>query len=63
MEKHADNALKLATALQEHPKLSWVKYPFLSNHPQYAIAKKQMSNGGGILTFEIKGGIEGGRNS
>ena len=61
MEKHADNALKLATALQGHPKLSWVKYPFLSNHPQYAIAKKQMSNGGGILTFEIKGGIEGGR--
>lgn len=61
MDKHADNAFKLATALQDHPKLSWVKYPFLSNHPQYAIAKKQMSNGGGIVTFELKGGIESGR--
>ncbi len=61
MEKHADNALKLATSLQNHSKLSWVKYPFLSNHPQYDIAKKQMSNGGGILTFELKGGIESGR--
>lgn len=61
MEKHADNALKLATALENHKNLSWVKYPFLPNHPQYAIAKKQMSNGGGILTFEIKGGIESGR--
>jgi O-succinylhomoserine sulfhydrylase len=61
MEKHADNALKLATTLQGHPKINWVKYPFLSNHPQYAIAKKQMSNGGGIITFELKGGVESGR--
>lgn len=61
MDKHADNALKLATALQSHPKLSWVRYPFLPNHPQYTIAKKQMSNGGGIVTFELKGGIESGR--
>lgn len=61
MDKHADNALQLATALQLHPKLSSVKYPFLPSHPQYAIAKKQMRNGGGILTFEIKGGIESGR--
>ncbi|MBC7848380.1 MAG: aminotransferase class I/II-fold pyridoxal phosphate-dependent enzyme [Chitinophagaceae bacterium] len=61
MEKHADNSLKLAKALQNHPKLTSVKYPFLESHPQYEIAKKQMSNGGGILTFEIKGGIEGGR--
>ena len=62
MEKHAANALYLAKALQGHEKLSWVKYPFLTDHPQYEIAKKQMSNGGGILTFEIKGGVEGGRN-
>lgn len=61
MDKHADNALQLATALQLHPKLSSVKYPFLPSHPQYAIAKKQMRNGGGILTFEIKDGIESGR--
>ena len=62
MEKHADNAMRLATALQNHPKLNWVKYPFLYNHPQYNIAKKQMSNGGGIITFELKGGIESGRH-
>ena len=61
MEKHASNALYLAKALQNHVKLSWVKYPFLPDHPQYEIAKKQMANGGGILTFEIKGGIESGR--
>jgi O-succinylhomoserine sulfhydrylase len=62
MDKHADNALKIAVRLQGHPKISQVKYPFLEDHPQYAIAKKQMSNGGGIVTFEIKGGIESGRN-
>ena len=61
MEKHADNALKLAQHFQHHPKLNWVKYPFLETHPQYVIAKKQMSNGGGIVTFELKGGIEAGR--
>jgi O-succinylhomoserine sulfhydrylase len=61
MEKHAANALYLAKALQNHTKLSWVKYPYLPDHPQYEIAKKQMANGGGILTFEIKGGVEGGR--
>lgn len=61
MDKHADNALKLAQALEGHSNLSWVKYPFLPSHPQYEIAKKQMSNGGGIITFDIKSGIEGGR--
>ena len=62
MDKHADNAFNLAKALQNHPKVEWVKYPFLEDHPQYAIAKKQMKNGGGIVTFEIKGGIDSGRN-
>lgn len=61
MDKHADNALKVAQGLQDNAKISWVKYPFLESHPQYAIAKKQMSNGGAIVTFEIKGGIDGGR--
>lgn len=61
MDKHADNALQLAKKLENHPKLNWVKYPFLHTHPQYEIAKKQMSNGGGIVTFELKGGIESGR--
>lgn len=62
MEKHAANALQLAKTLQDHPKLNWVKYPFLESHPQYEIAKKQMSNGGGIITFEIKGGLNAGVN-
>ncbi len=61
MDRHADSALKLATSLQSHPQINSVKYPFLETHPQYAIAKKQMSNGGGIVTFELKGGIESGR--
>ncbi len=61
MDKHADNALKLAQRLEGNPKLNSVKYPFLPSHPQYDIAKKQMSNGGGIVTFELKGGIESGR--
>jgi O-succinylhomoserine sulfhydrylase len=61
MDKHADNALKLAQRLEGNPKLNSVKYPFLPSHPQYVIAKKQMSNGGGIVTFELKGGIESGR--
>lgn len=61
MDKHADNALMLAKKLEANPKLNWVKYPFLPSHPQHAIAVKQMSNGGGIVTFELKGGIESGR--
>ena len=62
MDKHAANALQLAEKLVEHNKITNVKYPFLKSHPQYNIAKKQMSNGGGILTFEIKTGLDGGRN-
>ncbi|MBL0269057.1 MAG: O-succinylhomoserine sulfhydrylase [Chitinophagaceae bacterium] len=61
MDRHAENALSLARALQDHPQISRVKYPYLESHPQYAIAKKQMSNGGGIVTFELKGGVESGR--
>jgi O-succinylhomoserine sulfhydrylase len=61
MDRHADSALKIATALQDHVQIKSVKYPFLNTHPQYEIAKKQMSNGGGIVTFELKGGIESGR--
>jgi O-succinylhomoserine sulfhydrylase len=61
MERHASNSLYLAEQLVNHPALSWVKYPFLPNHPQYEIAKKQLQNGGGIVCFELKGGIEAGR--
>lgn len=61
MDRHAENALKLANALEGHTKITSVKYPFLETHPQYAVAKTQMSNGGGIVTFELKGGLESGR--
>ena len=61
MERHASNALYLAEKLSDHPQISWLKYPFLPSHPQYAIAKKQMSNGGGIVCFELKGGLDAGR--
>ncbi|MBC7947672.1 MAG: aminotransferase class I/II-fold pyridoxal phosphate-dependent enzyme [Chitinophagaceae bacterium] len=61
MDRHAENALKIARELKKHAQVSWVKYPFLEDHPQYEIAKKQMSNGGGIVTFELKGGVDSGR--
>lgn len=61
MEKHCENALKIAAYLENHPKVEYVKYPFLASHPQQAIAKKQMRLGGGIVSFELKGGIEAGR--
>lgn len=62
LQRHCENAMKVAKALEQHPKVSWVKYPFLPSHPQYEIAIKQMKAGGGIVCFEIKGGIENGRN-
>ena len=61
MDKHAENALYIAKKLEGNPALENVKYPFLRSHPHYAIAQKQMKNGGGVLTFELKTGIEGGR--
>lgn len=61
MERHASNALYIAEKLEHHPSLSWLKYPFLKSHPQQAIATKQMQNGGGIVCFELKGGLEAGR--
>ena len=61
MERHAKNALQIATALETHPKIAWLKYPYLKSHPQYDIAIKQMKNGGGIVCFELKGGLESGK--
>lgn len=61
MEKHCSQALEIAKRLENHPAVDWVKYPFLESHPQVAIAKKQMSAGGGIVSFQIKGGLEAGR--
>jgi len=61
MERHVSNAFYLAQQLQQHPAISWLKYPFLESHPQYQIAKKQMKNGGGLICFDLKGGLESGR--
>ena len=61
MERHCQNALALAGYLESHAEILKVKYPFLPSHPQHALAKKQMKLGGGVVTFEIKGGIERGR--
>jgi O-succinylhomoserine sulfhydrylase len=61
MERHAKNALHIATALEKHPAISWLKYPFLASHPQHTIAIQQMKSGGGIVCFELKGGLEAGR--
>ncbi|GAA4799368.1 trans-sulfuration enzyme family protein [Litoribaculum gwangyangense] len=61
VEKHCENALKVAEFLENHPKVNWVKYPFLKSHPQYEVAKKQMKLGGNIVAFEVKGGIDEGR--
>ena len=61
MQRHVENALYLSQNLEGHNKIEWLKYPFLSSHPQYAIAKKQMKDGGGLFCFELKEGLEGGR--
>lgn len=61
MERHGDNALKLAEWLEKYPEAEWVRYPFLPSHPQYEIAKKQMHSGGGMVCFGIKGGLDRGK--
>ena len=61
VDRHCENALKIAEFLESHPKVKTVKYPFLKSHPQYEIAKKQMKLGGNIIAIDIEGGIEAGR--
>ena len=62
VEKHCENALKVAEFLETHEQVLKVKYPFLKSHPQYAVAIKQMKLGGNIVAFELKGGLEQGRH-
>lgn len=61
VDRHCDNAFALAKALEKHPLINWVKYPFLPSHPHYQTAKKQMRKGGNIISFEIKGGVAAGK--
>lgn len=55
MQRHSENALKIARFLNDHPKVSQVNYPGLENHPQHSLAKRQMRDFGGMLSFELKG--------
>ena len=61
MQRHCENAAKVAEFLEQHPAVEWVRYPGLKSHPQYEIARKQMSGPGGMISFGLKGGIEAGR--
>lgn len=62
VDRHCQTALTVAQFLEDHPNVNWVKYPFLKSHPQYELAKKQMSQGGSIIAFEVKGGLNVGRH-
>ncbi|MDH3248728.1 MAG: O-acetylhomoserine aminocarboxypropyltransferase/cysteine synthase [Acidimicrobiia bacterium] len=62
VQRHADNSLELARWLQEHPRVSWVSYPGLEDHPSHENAKKYLTNGFGcVLSFGINGGFESGK--
>ncbi|MCL4707874.1 aminotransferase class I/II-fold pyridoxal phosphate-dependent enzyme [bacterium] len=61
VERSQENAQKMASFLQQHPKVTWVRYPGLPDHPQHAIAKKQMDGFGGMICFGVKNGLEGGK--
>jgi cystathionine gamma-synthase len=58
MRAHSDNALKVATALAEHPRVAAVHYPGLASHPQHAVARRQMTAFGGMLSIQVRGGRE-----
>jgi len=62
MERHGENAIKVARFLENHTKVKRTIYPGLESHPEHAVAKKQMSGFGGIITFFIKGGLEAARD-
>ncbi len=61
IDRHCQTALTLAQKIETHPKVNWIKYPFLPSHPQYKLARKQMKQGGSIISFEIKGGLRAGK--
>ncbi|MBG7631069.1 MAG: aminotransferase class I/II-fold pyridoxal phosphate-dependent enzyme, partial [Bacteroidetes bacterium] len=61
VDRHCENAMKMAEVLENNEHISNVKYPFLKSHPHYEIAKKQMKLGGNIIAIEVKGGIAAGR--
>lgn len=60
MDMHSSNAFSVANYLEDNPKIDQVNYPYLESHESFSIAKKQMSSGGGMLSFELKGGVQAG---
>jgi len=60
MERHCANALRVAQHLRAHPKVSWVNYPGLPEHPQHALVQRQMRGASGLLSFGVKGGLQAG---
>jgi methionine-gamma-lyase len=58
MRVHEENALKIAAYLEQHPQIKRVIYPGLPSHPQYELAKRQMKNSSGIITFQVENGKE-----
>lgn len=61
IERAQENAMKIAKFLQSHPKVAWIKYPGLTSHPQYELAKSQMKGFGSMMSFGLKGGYEAGK--
>ncbi|MFW5783057.1 MAG: trans-sulfuration enzyme family protein, partial [Spirochaetota bacterium] len=60
VERHCANALAIAEHLEADGRVNWVRYPFLASHPQHELARRQMTAGGGLVTFEVPGGETGG---
>ena len=61
VERSVQNAMKLANFLEEHPKVTWVRYPGMDDHPQHDIARRQMDGFGAMICFGVRGGLEAGR--
>lgn len=60
MKQHNENAMRVAQFLEQHPAVASVSYPGLASHPQHQIAKHQMRGFGGMVSFELKGGLDAG---
>lgn len=60
VERHNTNALQVSRFLEQHPAVNWVAYPGLESHPQHELARRQMRGYGGMVCFEVKGGVEAG---
>ncbi len=61
IDRAQENAIKVAGFLQAHPKVAWIRYPGLENHPQYELAKSQMKGFGSMMSFGLKGGYDAGK--